>query len=76
MLGLAWHRFSSVRLALRALWLVMVASAVFAVGAAAIALALGEWEAAILSFFNGAIVLLALWWLPKRSVRRALRGGN
>ena len=70
-----WPRFSFVRLALRALYLVMVAGALYAVCAAAVAFAIGEWEAAVQSFFFGAIVLLAFWWLPRRAVRRRLRAG-
>jgi membrane protein implicated in regulation of membrane protease activity len=53
----------------------MIAGALYAVCAAAVALAIGEWEWAIISFFNGAIILLAFWWLPRRAVRRRLRAG-
>ena len=70
-----WPRFGFVTFARRALWLVMVAGALYAVCAAPVAFAIGEWEAAVQSFFYGAIVLLAFWWFSRRAVRRRLRAG-
>jgi hypothetical protein len=61
-----------VKLALRVLRLVLIAGGIFAVCAGLVALVIGEREAGFISLFNGAFLLLALWWLPKRAVRRRL----